>query len=45
MEKRYDELMWNMIKKEEPLQKLTYKAAWGGAGDSFYAYLLSKLES
>ncbi len=30
MEKRYDELMWNMIKKEEPLQKLTYKAAWGG---------------
>lgn len=43
LNKRYDEMLWNIMREEEPLQKLSYKNIGGGVGENkktFYEYIL-----
>lgn len=37
---KYDKVLWDMIKEEEPLQKLSYKNMGDVKKDSFYQYIL-----
>ena len=38
LDEKYDEVLWSMIKEDQPLQKLTYKVDFR-RGDSFYEYI------
>lgn len=41
LNEKYDEVLWDMIKKVQPLQKLSYKREWKKE-NSFYEYILKK---
>lgn len=44
LNKGYDEMLWNMLKEEQPIQKLSYKYEWQ-LGGSFYQHIIKKYGS
>lgn len=42
---RYNERLWNMIREEQSLQKLTYKGEISMKRGTFYEYIITKYEN